>query len=140
MSNPNPIPPEAYKFKPGQSGNPNGRPKGSKSLSTLIRELENEDFDWTHVPIKNKDVIAQMGSPFKAVVMVALGQAISGDKAAREWLRKAGYGDKIDILSDGKALPTVIIENHYAKEPIFRVDSQDAATDDVASDSSSESS
>lgn len=102
MSNPNAIPPEHSKWKPGQSGNPKGREKGSKSLATIIRELESEDFDWKHVPIKNKEAVMQMGSPFKAIVYVALGQAISGDKAAREWLRKAGYGDKLSVDAEIK--------------------------------------
>lgn len=31
-------PPVATRFKPGQSGNPKGRPKASKNLSTLVRE------------------------------------------------------------------------------------------------------
>ena len=117
MSNPNTIPPEQHKFKPGQSGNPNGRPKGSKNLATLIRELENEDFDWKHVPIKNKDAVMQMGSPFRAIVMVALGQAISGDKAAREWLRKAGYGDRLDVTSDGEKLKVALVEFVGEDEP-----------------------
>jgi hypothetical protein len=95
-------------FKPGQSGNPNGRPKG-KSLATIIRELESDEFDWKHVPIKNKDAVKEMGSPFKAIVYVALGQAISGDKSAREWLRKAGYGDKLDITTDGQQLQAATI-------------------------------
>jgi hypothetical protein len=29
-------PPKAQRFKPGQSGNPNGRPKGSKTFSTYF--------------------------------------------------------------------------------------------------------
>lgn len=33
-------PPEAHRFKPGQSGNPNGRPKGTRNLKTdLMEEL-----------------------------------------------------------------------------------------------------
>jgi hypothetical protein len=31
-------PPKANQFKPGQSGNPAGRKKGSKNLSTLLRD------------------------------------------------------------------------------------------------------
>ena len=32
-------PPRAHQFKPGQSGNPKGRPKGSKNESTILREI-----------------------------------------------------------------------------------------------------
>lgn len=31
-------PPKHSQFQPGQSGNPNGRPKGAKGLSVLLRE------------------------------------------------------------------------------------------------------
>lgn len=30
-------PPEAHRFKPGQSGNPNGRPKGSRNAASLAK-------------------------------------------------------------------------------------------------------
>lgn len=32
-------PPRAFQFKPGQSGNPKGRPKGAKNEATILREL-----------------------------------------------------------------------------------------------------
>jgi hypothetical protein len=32
-------PPRANQFKPGQSGNPKGRPKGAKNESTILREI-----------------------------------------------------------------------------------------------------
>ncbi|MDP1027101.1 DUF5681 domain-containing protein [Sphingomonas sp. KR1UV-12] len=35
-------PPVARRFKPGQSGNPRGRPKGSKNLDTMVREILDE--------------------------------------------------------------------------------------------------
>lgn len=31
-------PPKKYQFKPGQSGNPNGRPKGSKSFNQILKK------------------------------------------------------------------------------------------------------
>ena len=35
-------PPRHTRFKPGRSGNPRGRPSGSKNLSTLLSEILNE--------------------------------------------------------------------------------------------------
>jgi len=35
-------PPEASRFKPGQSGNPKGRPRGAKNLHTLLDKIINE--------------------------------------------------------------------------------------------------
>jgi Family of unknown function (DUF5681) len=35
-------PPAEFQFKPGQSGNPRGRPKGSKSLESIIYALANK--------------------------------------------------------------------------------------------------
>ena len=32
-------PPPAHRFKPGQSGNPSGRPKGSANLKTMVQKL-----------------------------------------------------------------------------------------------------
>ena len=32
-------PPRSHQFKPGQSGNPKGRPKGAKSTATLVRQI-----------------------------------------------------------------------------------------------------
>ncbi|MBY8825490.1 DUF5681 domain-containing protein [Sphingomonas colocasiae] len=35
-------PPKTTRFKPGQSGNPRGRPKGSPNVRTIVRDLMSE--------------------------------------------------------------------------------------------------
>lgn len=68
-------PPKEYQFKPGQSGNPSGKPKGAVSLVRLIREALRE----------NDEAAA------KAIVKAAIDQAKEGnDKHLRMLL------DRID--------------------------------------------
>jgi len=38
-------PPRQHQFQPGQSGNPKGRPKGSKNESTILREIFNRKVE-----------------------------------------------------------------------------------------------
>lgn len=40
-----PNPPEEYRFKPGQSGNPNGRPKKLPKLDDLLADILGEEKD-----------------------------------------------------------------------------------------------
>jgi hypothetical protein len=47
---PNPENIEPHKFEPGESGNPNGRPKGSRNLSTILKEMLKEEIE-----VKNED-------------------------------------------------------------------------------------
>jgi hypothetical protein len=110
-------------WQPGESGNPDGRPKGTKNLASIVRELEEEQFDWSKFPKTSKkmkdllETLYPMGSPLRAMVYVAVLDSISGKGIekinAREWLRKAGYGDKLDVTSKGKRIkqePIIVSE------------------------------
>lgn len=126
-------------FKPGQSGNPAGPKKGRKSLSTVIQEMMNDPkfIDKLSEKVKEKAGIADedfQDTPMKAIITTALLEAMhpSNDPAARgrarDWLRKAGYGDKIDITSDGERLqqaPIVVSTIHP------RPDGDDTQLDDT---------
>jgi len=54
-------PPRHTQFKKGQSGNPRGRPSGSKNLKTLVREALKEPFivseDGRHRKITKRQAI-----------------------------------------------------------------------------------
>lgn len=110
MANPNPPLENLNPQVAGQPGNPGaGRPKGSRSLATIIRELNENPPDWELMPkaaelaerYKNK-------SAWEAIVYVAMEQALKGDQQAREFLAKRGYGDKIDFTSGGEPVKALV--------------------------------
>lgn len=69
-------PPKAHRFKPGQSGNPNGRPKSAKSLNTIVREVMLEK-----VPVRTGSTERRV-SRAEALVMKQLELASKGDLRA----------------------------------------------------------
>lgn len=67
---------EPYKFKPGQSGNPNGRPKKLPELDHLLAEVLGEES----------------GNEAKAILQALLTKAKKGDVRAAEVLFDRAYG------------------------------------------------
>lgn len=85
-----PFPNPDTQFKPGQSGNPAGKPKGARHLSSVIQELmDDDDFE-----LKLKDGKTLKGRPSRKLTEVMYGMAVSGNVKAAEWLAKHGYGTK----------------------------------------------
>jgi hypothetical protein len=77
-------PPKHTQFPKGKSGNPKGRPKGSKNLSTLLREAADDQVFATI------DGEARKISKLQATTMQLATKAASGDQAAMkqflEWM------------------------------------------------------
>lgn len=71
-------PPKDHQFKKGKSGNPKGRPKGSKSFATLVRENLAKPIQ---VKLDGKLRTVSMG---EAILMRSLRDAVSGGKRAAE--------------------------------------------------------
>lgn len=91
-------------WKPGQSGNPKGKPKGSKHLSTRIQDmLEDEAFKQK---LSNGTLLE--GAPVEVLIRALITKAAEGDLKAFDLLGKYGYGNKVDITTDYEKLPTPI--------------------------------
>lgn len=102
MANPNPDQSglEKGKWKPGQSGNPKGKPKGTKHISTWIQEMLNDETFEANILDSKKGMVEFKGAPLKAIIMVAMNKSINDPKTGTqwaEWLAKHGYGNKLII-------------------------------------------
>lgn len=111
-------------FKPGQSGNPTGNPKGYIHTRTMLREFAEGEIDWTKdVPIRGAEKMAERygNRAMRAVIAVAFAKAMEGDAAARRWITETLYGKSLDVTSDNKPLPTPI----YAGDSLKTVGKKD---------------
>ena len=80
MANKNAIPPEHGKFKTGQSGNPNGRPKGVPNTSTRLQRFLNATR-------RGKNPLSGEEEEFTVAELMDLQQikkALNGDTSAWE--------------------------------------------------------
>src|SRR5262245_59863339 len=85
-------PPVNRQFKPGQSGNPRGRPKGSKNLVTMVAEALNEKMK-----VRTKDGRTRTLSKQELMVEVMVNKAVAGDPKAFAMVEK--FVDKYEVFN-----------------------------------------
>ena len=73
-------PPKEHQFKPGQSGNPRGRPKGAPGLRTILETELKQKVRFTH-----NDKIVSF-SKLQVIVKRMVDKAFNGDQRAIEQL------------------------------------------------------
>jgi len=71
-------PPKGAKFKKGQSGNPNGRPKKSKNANKLAHDLLNENMQFT----ENGEL--QSATKREVALRTQTAKAVKGDHRATD--------------------------------------------------------
>lgn len=93
-------PPKKSQYKPGQSGNPKGRPKGAKSLkSVLQKELTSK----IEIKVQGKKTKA---TKLEAAIMKLVNDALSGNaKALSELLKLAAIHMPQEIEGVSNTLP-----------------------------------
>ena len=112
-------PPKSSQFKPGQSGNPKGRPKGAKNLKT---ELEEELLE--KVPIKEHGKVRKV-SKQRALLKAQMAKAMKGDPRAANVIINMVYRllaidatvDEVDDLTEADHA----ILKHFEKKVLAKV-------------------
>ena len=69
-------------FKPGQSGNPSGKKKGTKNMSTIFRELLEQEHQKKN-PITGEQIEASMGTH---IGLAHIKKATEGDVASASFI------------------------------------------------------
>lgn len=93
-------PPVQSRFKPGQSGNPSGRRRGSKNLNSIVRQALTKK-----VTIREGDKIYKV-TQFEAIMRNLSLSAMKGDpKAIKTMLTLM---DQIDLWEEDK-IPTELV-------------------------------
>jgi hypothetical protein len=95
---------EKHEFKKGESGNPNGRPKGAKNRSTIAKY-------WLEVNQKLKNPLTgaeETMSQEDLMTLALIKKAREGDVAAYKALMDSGYG-----------APLQQIEQTILEQPLF---------------------
>jgi hypothetical protein len=98
----NPIP-NSKPFPKGVSGNPNGRPKGLRNRSTIVRKWLEAIYSKTN-PISGKTETLQIQDH---IVISLIGKALKGDVPAFKELMDSGHGkiiDGLDVTSKGESI------------------------------------
>jgi uncharacterized protein DUF5681 len=95
-------PPVNRQFKPGQSGNPNGRPKGQKNLATMLAAALSEK-----ISIRDKNGKTRRLTKQEAIIEIIVNKALSGDLKTFE--KVIQLADKLGVFKEQAAASSAAI-------------------------------
>ena len=96
-------PPKETQFMKGKTGNPNGRPKGTRNRSTIVKE-------WLEATYKKVNPITGQNETLQIqdhLVISLIGKALKGDVQAFRELFDSGHGkvsELLDVTSKGESI------------------------------------
>ena len=102
-------------FKKGESGNPNGRPKGARNRSTIAKQ-------WLEVGQKVKNPITGENQTLEQqdiMTLALIKKARDGDVTAYKELMDSAYGkalQKTDLTTDGQQINSAPVINLTVKD------------------------
>src|SRR5205085_8379360 len=91
-------PPQAHQFKPGCSGNPRGRPKGSKNEATILHGILNRKIDVRQGGTSRKIAVLE------AILMRFAEEALKGNTKSAAFLLNRYARTEADEASPGAEL------------------------------------
>jgi hypothetical protein len=103
MANPNGNPQNLVKPKPGEIRNPKGRPKGSLDMASRIKRILSSEINWNKIAINDVSGLKERygnSAVAEAMIWIQVTKALLGDTAAFNALRKAAYGDSVNLEPD----------------------------------------
>jgi hypothetical protein len=109
-------PPKQHRFKPGQSGNPRGRPKGAKNTAIIIDEILNRK-----VRVRTGDTVRKM-TVLEAMLTGFADHGLKGDTKSAAFLldrkeRAQAAGDQanMETTPDEQEIIKFYLEKHKTK-------------------------
>lgn len=107
-------PPREHQFKPGQSGNPKGRPKGSKNLGKQIIDMMEQK-----IPVTMNGETKRLQANI-AIIQAQLVKAMKGDRKAAEMCLNLYDREvsKSEALQSGRAKRELSLADKMALEEL----------------------
>lgn len=123
---------KATQFQPGQSGNPAGKPKGARHITTIIQDLANDEDFKGYIKDGTGALVYYEGAPIRAIVGAMIQEASFAEDprvkhAAREQLLKYGWnprdaGDPDD--NERRTITPKIISQIKPRDDHARIEAQ----------------
>lgn len=124
-----PVPPLSVEtqFKPGVSGNPKGRPPGIKNWAVIVQDLLADEVIFKAILKDAPPWVALLPNKNAASAIAVAMQikAMQGDKKAADWLRKTGFGDKLEITDTRTKKVSVEFVDKKPSKPVKKVSKVD---------------